>query len=259
VLSYAPVLMVSIFVTDRIAVSQWALTRTIAGLLKGLCVQMTLPLAAELGQDHAAGLKDRVASLYVRGSVLLTVFVSTITSAAFVFWPDFFALWTNGSIPYNFALTATLLLGTCVGAPSILALSYANYSNRGYLLLWTKTLQLGIFLLGAVVLIPVMGPLGAAIAVVSSDIIVQLGILSSIIGGETLKRPVRHSLFLYATMASVLAAGIALGDAIRWLIPGGGAFHFLIESALWVATVAGLASPLAKAGIRQKLLKLIAA
>ena len=50
-----PVLLVSALVSDRVAVAQWGLTRVVAGLLRALCVQITLPLAAELGHDHAVG------------------------------------------------------------------------------------------------------------------------------------------------------------------------------------------------------------
>ena len=37
-----PVLLVSAFVPDRVAVAQWGLTRVVAGLLRALCVQTTL-------------------------------------------------------------------------------------------------------------------------------------------------------------------------------------------------------------------------
>ena len=141
-LTYLSVLMIGVFVSDRIAIAQWGLTRTIAGLLRGLGVQMTLPLAAELGHDHAIGARDSLQRLYARGSIILVSFTSVTTSGALVFWPDFFAIWTHGAIPYDAALAITLLLGMCVGTPAILALSYANYSNRGPLLLWTKSLQL---------------------------------------------------------------------------------------------------------------------
>ena len=90
-LSYLSVLMIGVFVSDRIAIAQWGLTRTIAGLLRGLCVQMTLPLAAELGHDHAIGARDSLQRLYARGSIVLVLFASATTSGALVFWPDFFA------------------------------------------------------------------------------------------------------------------------------------------------------------------------
>ncbi len=50
-----PVLLVSALVVDRVAVAQWGLTRVVAGLVRGLCWQAALPLAAELGHDHALG------------------------------------------------------------------------------------------------------------------------------------------------------------------------------------------------------------
>jgi O-antigen/teichoic acid export membrane protein len=252
-LTYISVLLIGVFVSDRIAIAQWGLTRTIVGLLRGLCVQTTLPLAAELGHDHAIGARDSVQRLYVRGSILLTLFASVSTSGALVFWPDFFALWTHGTIPFDGTLATTLLVGMCIGAPAILALSYANYSNRGPLLLWTKSLQLAIFLVLSLILIPRMGPLGAAIALVSSDIIAQFGVLFFVIVGETLKHPIRHALLLMAMMVVIVSGGVAIGFAIRYLLPGTGITHFLIECTLWAGAVALIASPLAKQPLRRRL------
>lgn len=256
-LSYISVLLIGVFVSDRIAIAQWGLTRTVVGLLRGLCIQMTLPLAAELGHDHAIGARDSLQRLYARASVILTLFASATTSGALVFWPDFFEIWTHGAIPYNATLAIILLLGMCVGAPAILALSYANYSNRGTLLLWTKSLQLAIFLSLSVILIPRMGPVGAAIALVSSDIIAQLGVLFVIVVGETLRHPLRHVLLLIAMMATIVVVGTGIGAVVRHLLPGTGIAHFLIECTLWLVAVALLASPLANRPFRDRLLEAI--
>src|SRR6202158_5689226 len=61
-----PVLLVSAFVTDRVAVAQWGLTRVVAGLLGAFCTQTTLPLAAELGHDDAVGARQALHTLYAR-------------------------------------------------------------------------------------------------------------------------------------------------------------------------------------------------
>jgi O-antigen/teichoic acid export membrane protein len=256
-LTYISVLLIGIFVSDRIAIAQWGLTRTIVGLLKGLCYQMALPLAAELGHDHAIGARDSLQRLYARGSVVLMLFASATTSGALVFWPDFFAIWTHGSIPFDATLATTLLLGMCIGAPAILALSYANYSNRGTLLLWTKSLQLAIFLVLSVVLIPRLGPLGAAIALVSSDLIAQFGFLFIIVVGETLRHPIRHTLFLLAMMVTIVSGGAVIGAVIRHFLPGTGVMHFLVECTLWLVAAALLASPLAKKTLRDRLVEAI--
>lgn len=71
-----PVLLVSVFVTDRVAVLQWGLTRVVAGMLRMLCIQAALPLAAELGHDHAVGDVQRLNRLYARGSVLIALLAS---------------------------------------------------------------------------------------------------------------------------------------------------------------------------------------
>jgi O-antigen/teichoic acid export membrane protein len=248
-----PVLLVSALVPDRVAVAQWGLTRVAAGLLRSLCVQATLPLAAELGHDYAVGLKEQLRDLYARGSVLVTLLASVVVSGLLPFWPDFFALWTHGTIPYDPLLTITLLIGTSVIAPSILALGYANYSNRGNLLVRTKGLQLAVFFTLSLILIPSMGPLGAAVAVVASDLLIQFGLLGLIIIWQTLQQPLRHVVFLALLMVFVTLGGWALGTIIRSWVPGAGLMRFVYECALWLVVVAGIASPLANASFRARL------
>jgi len=248
-----PVLLISAMVSDRMAVAQWGLTRVVAGLLRSLCLQTSLPLAAELGHDYALGLTDQLRGLYARGSVLVTLQASIVVSGLLPFWPDFFALWTHSAVPYDPALAITLLIGTGAIAPSILSLSYANYSNRGDLLVRTKGLQLAIFLGLSVLLIRPFGPIGAAFAVVASDLLVQFGLLGSIIIGQTLQRPLRHVAFLAAVLILVTLGGWVLGEVIRSLLPGTGLTKFLGECALWLITILLIASPVAKVSVRRKL------
>ena len=253
VLLNLPVLMVSAFVSDRVAVVQWGLTRVVAGLLRVLCVQTTLPLAAELGHDHAVGDVQRLQSLYARGSVLVTLLASIVVSGLLPFWQDFFALWTHGVVPYDPVLTVTLLLGTAAAAPSILALNYANYSNRGDLLVRTKGLQLVVFLALSAALIPFTGLIGAAIAVIASEFLIQFGVLGWVILQNTLQHPLRHAGFLAVVAAAVTLAGWALGTAIRLSLPLAEPLRFLVECALWLVVVLVAASPLAIANVRERL------
>lgn len=249
-LVYAPVLFVSVFVSDRVAVVQWGLTRVIAGLVRGLSAQATLPLAAELGHDHAVGKVEQLQSLYARGSVLVTLMAAVVISGLIAFWPDFFVLWTRGSIPYDRALTLTLLIGTSAVAPSILALSFANYTDRGRLLAWTKGLQLTIFLALCTLLIPRFGALGAAVAIVASDLLIQFGVLTTIVLRQTLQHPVRHVMFLIFVMITVIGFGWAMGLLISSSIGKGGLVQFILECTIWLILVSGLASPLANAKVR---------
>jgi O-antigen/teichoic acid export membrane protein len=252
-----PVLLVSAFVTDRVAVAQWGLTRVVAGLLRVVCVQTTLPLAAELGHDYAVGDEQRLRSLYARGSVLVTLLASVVVSGLLPFWQDFFALWTHGAVPYDPLLAGTLLVGTAAAAPSILAVGYANYSNRGELLWRTKGLQLAVFLALSAILIPSVGLLGAAIAVVASELLVQFGVLGGSIIRQTLQHPLRHAAFLVVIMVTVTPGGWALGTAIRLALPWTGAIRFFAECALWLAVVLAAASPLAIETVRARLIAAI--
>jgi O-antigen/teichoic acid export membrane protein len=249
-LAYAPVLFVSVFVSDRVAVVQWGLTRVIAGLARGLSFQATLPLVAELGHDYAIGRLEQLRNLYARSSALVTLMAAVIMSGIIAFWPDFFALWTRGAIPYDPALTLTLLIGASAVAPSILALGFANYTDRGRLLAWTKGLQLTIFLTLCILLIPQFGSLGAAVAIVASDLLIQFGVLTMIVLRQTLHQSVRHVMFLIFVMITVIAFGWIVGFLISSLIGKGGLVKFVLECAIWLIVVGVLASPLANAKVR---------
>ena len=252
-----PMLLVSALVSDRVAVAQWGLTRVVAGLLRALCLQTTLPLAAELGHDHAVGATDRLRSLYARGSVFVAVLASAVVSGLLAFWQDFFALWTHGAIPYDPPLTTTLLIGTSAIAPAILALNYANYSNRGRLLVRTKGLQLVVFLILSLLLIPLLGPLGAAVAIVTSDLSIQFGLLTLVILRQTLQHPLRHVLFLAVVMIAITLSGWGVGIAIRSATPWAGWARFIAECALWLVAAAIAASPLAIGRVRRRLIAVI--
>jgi O-antigen/teichoic acid export membrane protein len=246
----APVLLVSALVADRVAVAQWGLTRVIANLVRALCIQVALPLAPELGHDYAIGDKERLRQLYAHGSAFVTALACLIVAGLLPFWPDFFVLWTHGSIPYDAPLAITLLLGSALVAPSLLALVFANHSNRRSLLVRTKGVQLGVFLVLSAVLIPRLGPLGAAIAIVASDLLTQFGILTLVIVRQTLSHPVRHMLVLIATMVTIILGGWGLGLAIRDIVPGTGLLRFLAECAIWLVVVAIAASPLLMERVR---------
>jgi len=254
-----PVLLVSAMVVDRVAVAQWGLTRVMAGLVRVLCLQATLPLAAELGHDRAIGAKDELRVLYARGSALVTLLASLVVSGLLAFWKDFFALWTHGAIPYNAPLTLTLLVGAQIVAPAILALGYGYYSDRGGLLARTKGLQLGGFVVLSLALTPWMGPLGTALAVVATDLVVQFGLLAGVVIWETLARPARHLMFLAALMVVVTMFGWGLGLAIRVAMPGSGLVRFIAECTVWLAIMGGAVSPLATRRSRARLAELIPA
>ncbi|MGY4357839.1 O-antigen/teichoic acid export membrane protein [Bradyrhizobium sp. i1.7.7] len=253
-LANAPMLLVSAMVADRVAVAQWGLVRVISSFLRGLCILITLPLGAELGHDHAIGDKVRLRRLYAQGSLLVTAMASLIVAALLPFWSDFFALWTHGSIPNDAALAMTLLLGSAVVAPSLMAFVFANHSNRGDLLVRTKGLQLIAFLILSALLIPRLGPLGAAIAIVASDLLTQFGILTLVIMRQTLAHPLRHTLVLIAIMVTIVLGGWGLGLAIHAVVPGTAMLSFLVECAIWLVVVTVAASPLLIARVRLRVL-----
>ncbi|MDE5443674.1 hypothetical protein GWG65_19935 [Bradyrhizobium sp. CSA207] len=252
-----PVLLVSAFVVDRVAVAQWGLTRVVASLVRGLCSQMVTPMAAELGHDYAVGDHERLRRHYAYGSVLVTALASAVVAGLLSFWADFFALWTRGGIPLDTSLAVTLLLGAAAVAPSLLALGFANHSNRADLLVRTKGLHLIVFLGLSVVLIRSLGPLGAALAIVASDLAIQFGLLAILVMKQTLHDTFRHVAFLLLVAVIIVVPGWALGTMIAAIAPGSGGAHFLYECAIWLAIVGVIASPLLKPNLRARLIELI--
>ncbi len=252
-----PVLLISAFVSDRLAVAQWALTRVFAGLVRSLCQQTTLPLAAELGHDFAIGEMQKLRRLYARGSVLVSLIAAGVVSALLAFSQDFFAIWTHGAIPYDPALMLTLLIGTVATSPSILAAGFANYSGRGKLLASAKVLQLALFAAAAACLLPWLGVLGIAFAIVASDVVAQLGWLTIDVLRRTLLRPAAHMAFLMVMVAAVVLGGWWLGVGVGAFLLGAGLPHFLAECAVWLLGVALLASPLWNGAFRDRLAAVI--
>lgn len=250
----APVLLVSAFVTDRELVAQWGLTRVVAGLVRGLCTQIALPIAAELGHDYAIGDKDRLRRIYSLGSVIVTATASLMVAGLLPFWPDFFSLWTRGNIPYDASLAIILLLGSVAVAPSLLALAFANYSDRRDLLVRSKGSQLVVFLALSFILIPRLGPIGAACAIVVSDFLVQFGLLALMIMGQTLRHPFRHAAFLAAVALTIVVPGWSLGGLIASLLPAAGFAHFIAKCAIWLIAVGLVASPLLSERVRGRLM-----
>ena len=109
----------------------------------------------------------------------------------------------------------------------------------------------------SIALTPQMGPLGAAIAVVASDLLIQFGLLALAVIRQTLQQPARHVAFLAAVMILVTSGGWALGTIIRSWVPGTGMVRFALECTLWLIVVAMVASPMARGSFRNRLIAAI--
>jgi len=75
--------------------------------------------------------------------------------------------------------------------------------------------------------------------------------------GQILQHPLRHVGLLAAISALIVVSGWGLGTAIRWLVPGNGALHFVVECGLWVMAAGLVASPLAIKRFRDALIAVI--
>ena len=113
------------------------------------------------------------------------------------------------------------------------------------------------FVVLSLLLIPRMGPLGAALAVVASDLLIQFGVLGLVVMRQILQRPFAHLAYLAGLMLVVTLGGWALGAAIREMVGGSSLFRFVLECAVWLAAVAVLCAPLLSARLREKLINTI--
>ena len=110
-----------------------------------------------------------------------------------------------------------------------------------------------VFLILSLLLIPPLGPLGAAIAIVASDLLVQFGLLTLVIMARRSKHPLPHVVFLAAVMIAITLGGWALGMAIRAAMPGTGLSRFIAECAAWLLVAGVAASPLLLRSVRDRL------
>ena len=201
-----PVLLVSALVSDRVAVAQWGLTRVVAGLLRALCVQTTLPLAAELGHDHAVGATERLQQSVcpglgvrdaagerrgLRPAAVLAGFFRALD-------PRRHSLRSGADDDAADRHRRDRALDPGAGIMPITAIAASCWCA-------TKGFQLAVFLVLSLLLIPPMGPLGAAIAIVASDLLIQFGVLAIVIIRQTLQHPLRH--------VAVSGGGDGRGDA----------------------------------------------
>jgi hypothetical protein len=109
----------------------------------------------------------------------------------------------------------------------------------------------------ALALTPMMGPLGTAIAIVATDLLIQFALVALTIISETLEKPVRHVAFLFGVMIAVTGFGWGVGHLIRAILPLNGLVGFVVECSLWLAIMALAASPLLRAETRAKLAAII--
>ena len=92
-----------------------------------------------------------------------------------------------------------------------------------------------LFLTLAFLMIPPYGPLGAAMAMIASELIAQSGFVAVVIVREVVRRPGRYALLLIAMMVVIVAIGATLGGVIGYFVPGTGLARFLAESTIWIA------------------------
>ena len=142
------------------------------------------------------------------------------------------------------SLAITLMIGTGVVAPSILALGYANYSNRGDLLVRTKGLQLAVFLMLSVLLIRPWAAGRGDRGGRERSAQFSSGCSGVIIIRQTLQRPFRHVAFLAAVMALLTSAGWALGADHPVVAAGDGTAAICRRMHAWLIVVAVVASPM---------------
>ena len=134
-LAYAPIIVVSVIVSDVQLIALWGVLRTLVGLCRQLDIQLALPLAAEVGRAQAAGRKVEVSRLVFDGTCMISCITAAVCGALLAFGPQIIDVWTKGRITWDGGL-ATLLVATAfVAAPNLIAQTVAYYTGGGGVLL----------------------------------------------------------------------------------------------------------------------------
>jgi hypothetical protein len=113
-----------------------------------------------------------------------------------------------------------------------------------------KILQVSAVVVLSISMVPYWGVLGAAAALVISDLVVQIGVLAVLINRKILKRPLTFIIFMLLVGALIISVSWLLGLSVKMFLPVDTFPHFMLATGIWTVLVGGLLLPLANARLR---------
>ncbi len=171
---HLPVLLIKGLTGSGGAVIAYTTMRMFSGLVRQVTGQLGVASALEMGRQYAqkdgAGFRAlmRVATRLCGG--VGGLLVGLLAGGG----DDIFAIWTRGNVTFSPILGGILLVGAAVAGPVEGPMTFLRVTDQAETLAWAAAIRFFLVLVLAVAAVPVLGGVGAALAVVLSEWLAML-------------------------------------------------------------------------------------
>jgi O-antigen/teichoic acid export membrane protein len=216
VLTRAPIIILALLAPVSAAVVVFSVSRTFTGVVRQIAAQIAnasgIEMSRQYAQQDAAGRRR----LYLRTGRLIGGVVGLLTGLSVAVAEPFIRFWCHGTVAFDPWVVGAFLLAIFLAAPAQAGMSGLQYISQPRPLARAALLQIVASLGLCVLLVPLAGAAGAAVAMGMSEAAV-LGVYISIVASREVE--VAASSFL--VQAYGLGAAIAAITYACTLIVGG--------------------------------------
>jgi O-antigen/teichoic acid export membrane protein len=164
VLARAPVLILGFF-SPAVAVVIFSVSRTFTGVVRQIALQIARASAIEMSRQYAQQDITGRRRLYVNSGRLIGISVGLSSGAALAFAEPLIRFWTHGQVPFELWVVIVFLAAILLVAPAQAGVAGLQLISQPRPLALAAFMQVALSLVLCVVLTPLAGALGAAIAV----------------------------------------------------------------------------------------------
>lgn len=241
ILQNLPVLALQGLGAPGVGVVAFTTMRTFAGLIRQTIFQVVLSAAVEMTRQHHQGDAAGLTRLFLAANRISGGGGGLLIGLVFVLGPSFFVLWTHGAVTFDPALALVFVGSAILVAPGVTAMTLLRQTDHAGVLAWAHLAQIGLAGGLCLVLTPVYGGFGAAVAVAAAELLA--------IGWLALRGAVR--LFdldlrriLWTTGGATLgggAVGAGAGLALAAALPTDSLPEMLLFGGVWLMVAAPVA------------------
>lgn len=209
----------------------FATMRTLTGFARTVSDQIGQVVGIELARRYAQG--GAAARLYLLLGRLQGAINGALCGLILVLGPPFAEIWTLGKVPMDLTMFAVLLAVVALSAPSQSAERLLANINRPRGLATAFVVRGLTAVAAAAALIPWLGALGAAIAVLISDVVVLGTLLPRAAAAAAGVPPLQQIRTAHAAAVVAFMAGTAAAYGITAITGTGGLAPILAAACVW--------------------------
>ncbi|WP_457094137.1 lipopolysaccharide biosynthesis protein [Microvirga sp. P5_D2] len=164
VLVRAPILLLAVLAPVASAVVIFTITRTLTSVIRQIAQQISRVSGIEMSRQYAQEDLEGRKNLYEGTGWMIGGLVGLFSGLSIAVSEPFVGFWTRGKVPFDSWVFGAFLVVVFLTAPAHASAAALQYSNRPRPLAHAAVVQVVASLVLCIVLVPVVGALGAAIA-----------------------------------------------------------------------------------------------